>query len=432
MAYESQHSLRDGAVLVYQRSQGVRGLYQARIRVPGESDYVVKSLKTSSLSEALRRAEDLYDELKYAKKQGIDVHAAELRFKGLWQRFYKAQKISLSVHRQRLHQGNAERYFVPFLGEYKVRDLPDMAVERYWEFRINFYASLAQEGGKKPPPNAAQSPAQKTLEMEASMLRQIFRWGKRMGFVKREPWIKSPKVKHEKGVTRRPTFSSEEWKKVYTHLRKWAAEPVVIERSKAGGSLHRRGPHALHRFQREMLRNYVLFMSNSGLRPNEARQLRWRDIRLEQNATENPYLIVEVAPTTKTGARTVVCREGAEKYIDRIRALKLEQTENDLVFSDRDGTPIESFNKTFMKVLQDIDLLTDRWGARRTVYSLRHFYCTQMLLDDQASILVVAQNMGTSISHIQKHYSHVFTLQKADELSRKSVRSRKLKREIEA
>jgi hypothetical protein len=55
-----------------------------------------------------------------------------------------------------------------------------------------------------------------------------------------------------------------------------------------------------------------------------------------------------------------------------------------------------------------------------------------MLLDDQASILVVAQNMGTSISHIQKHYSHVFTLQKADELSRKAVRSRKLKREIEA
>ena len=32
------------------------------------------------------------------------------------------------------------------------------------------------------------------------MLRQMFRWGKRVGIVKREPWIKPPKVKHTKGV----------------------------------------------------------------------------------------------------------------------------------------------------------------------------------------------------------------------------------------
>ena len=50
MAYESQHKLRDGAVLVYVRSQGKKNIYQARIRVPDTQHYVVRSLKTESLT----------------------------------------------------------------------------------------------------------------------------------------------------------------------------------------------------------------------------------------------------------------------------------------------------------------------------------------------------------------------------------------------
>ena len=46
------------------------------------------------------------------------------------------------------------------------------------------------------------------------MLRQIFRRGKHIGFVKREPWIKATKVKHTKGVERPPYFDEAEWKNV--------------------------------------------------------------------------------------------------------------------------------------------------------------------------------------------------------------------------
>lgn len=55
--------------------------------------------------------------------------------------------------------------------------------------------------------------------MEAGMLRQIFRRGKRVGYVEREPWIKPTKVKHTKGVERRPTFTEADWKQIYNHLR---------------------------------------------------------------------------------------------------------------------------------------------------------------------------------------------------------------------
>ena len=404
--YENSHRLRDGAVVVYTRAGSKKANYHARLKIPGVVGYVIRSLKTTSLIEALNEAEDLFYSLKAEQKQGIDVRTAgNLKFKDLWRRFYDAHEAGLSIHRQRLHKGTAERYFIPFFGEERVADMPDAFVERYWDWRINFYNEERREeegNAGEIPANAARIPAQKTLDMEAGMLRQVFRWGKRVGFVKREPWIKATKVKHTKGVERRPSFTEAEWKKVYEHLREWVKEPMVSAKVAHGGSLHRSGPHALHRYQRELLRNYLLFMANSGLRPNEARQLTWRDIRLEKDLDGKATLVVEVAPTTKTGSRTVVCREGTQFYLDRLKKVSNHTAPGDLVFCSQDGEPVDNFNKTFAKVLSHLKLLNDRWGKRRTVYSLRHFYCTQSLLSG-VPIHVLAKNMGTSIGYIEHH-----------------------------
>ena len=212
----------------------------------------------------------------------------------------------------------------------------------------------------------------------------------------------------------RPSFDEAEWKKVYTFLRDWVKEGMVSTAEKGGGRLHRSGPNAMHRYQRELLRDDLLFMANSGLRPNEARQLRWRDLCIEKDAENKPALVVEVAPTTKTDARTVVCREGTQTYLDRLKKLSRHAEPDDLVFCGYDGKPVENFNKTFAGILSKLKLLDDRWGKRRTVYSLRHFYCTQCLLTG-IPVHVLAKNMGTSITYIEKHYSHVLTVMQAKE-----------------
>jgi site-specific recombinase XerD len=130
---------------------------------------------------------------------------------------------------------------------------------------------------------------------------------------------------------------------------------------------------------------------------------------------------VEVAPTTKTGARTVVCREGAQVYLERLKKVSRHIDPEDLVFANHRGEAVENFNKSFEGILSKLGLLADRWGKRRTVYSLRHFYCTQSLLSG-VSIHVLAKNMGTSIGYIEKHYSHVLTLMQAKELRTKKFR----------
>jgi len=62
-----------------------------------------------------------------------------------------------------------------------------MISRQYWDWRINYHNPDNWEDEEDIPANAVRIPAQKTLDMEAGMLRQIFRRGKRVGFVKREP-----------------------------------------------------------------------------------------------------------------------------------------------------------------------------------------------------------------------------------------------------
>ncbi len=426
--YENAYRLRDGAILLYTRPGSKKVAYQARLKIPGVHGYVIKALKTADLNAAISQVEDLYYELRAAQKQGLDVRVAgNLRFKELWKRFYEAHKLGLSVHRQRLHRLIGEKYLIPYFGEHRVADMPDAFVEKYWDWRINYHdpERRAAEGRDEPiPGNAVRVPAQKTLDMEGGMLRQIFRWGKRVGCVEREPWIKAPKVNHTKGVVRRPTFTEDEWKRIYTYLREWVDEDVELADADKGGKLHRSGPTALHRFQRQLLRHYLLFLANSGLRPNEAKQLLWRDVREEQDEDGNPVTVIEVAPTTKTGARTVVCRSGTGHYLERLKTLSDNNKPDDPVFCGTDGDPVESFNNAFKRVLGDLKLLDDRWGKRRSVYSLRHFYCTQSLLSG-VPIHVLAKNMGTSIAYIEQHYSHVLTLMQAKQLQTKKYPSAK-------
>jgi integrase len=88
------------------------------------------------------------------------------------------------------------------------------------------------------------------------------------------------------------------------------------------------------------------------------------------------------------------------------------------------NTSSGDFGKTFKDLLQTIPykdrtngLRCDADGKPRTVYSLRHTYATQRLLHGDLDYPDLAKNMGTSVAQIERHYSHVTTLQKAAELT---------------
>lgn len=432
MGYENRHTLRDGRVVLYTRNG--RPTYHARLSVEGIPGYVCKSTKRTNLVEAMKVAEEWYDDLRYKVRHGLEVGTHT--FATLWNRWHEAHEHSLSPHRLRYIEGTVNRYLLPYFGKHHIGLITDKVVAGYWDWRRNYWTSdegvakiaAAQKSRttKKRPykqklGNVAKIPSPKTLSMEQTVLRQLFGWATRTGVVAHPPLVKAPLPSLKGKVSRRPAFDLDEWRALYRFLRKWLAG--------SGDETGHSGGNRLHRWHRDLLRNYIIFMGASGLRPNEARQLRWRDIGTHVDENGVPQVVIYVAPTTKTGERECIALRNAAVVIQRIRASAVHIGPDDNIFADRSGRPIENFGKTFKKVLTQANLLRDRFGRERTVYSLRHTYATFRLLYGQVPVEDLAGNMGTSPATIYTHYRHVTTRQKAHllggtlhpELSRKGL-----------
>ncbi len=80
-----------------------------------------------------------------------------------------------------------------------------------------------------------------------------------------------------------------------------------------------------------------------------------------------------------------------------------------------DEKPIKSFKKGLRALLDAANLRRDDRGVERDAYSFRHYYATQRLLAG-ISVYTLAENMGTSVAMIEKHYGHLKPELAADEL----------------
>jgi integrase len=429
--YLNPNSFRDGKILLYNRENS--SVIQVRLKIDGLKGYIVKSTKKRDLEEALKIAEDLYDDYRYKVRNELDI--GTYTFATLYKKWWEVNKNTLSIHRKKYIEGTTRRYFLPYFGKKSTNAINDIFVEQYWDWRINYWDSV--DGGKKIEAakksrttknkpyknvlgNVAKVPAQKTLQMEQSLLRQIFYWAKRTGRIKDLPLVKAPKLERDKNVNRRPAFELDEWRLLTKFMRNWTKEKYNPTQLRKNGSFSKsknekiKRPHSLHLFQREMVRNYILFLGYSGLRPNEARQLRWCDLNFNWIDKEGrTQILIFVAPTTKTGEREVVPIWYARTPLRRLKKLSKHTDQNDLVFCDRDGNAIENFGKTFKDILRKSGLLEDRNGKVRTIYSLRHTYATFRILYGNIPMESLARNMGTSPMMIFRHYAHITNRQEA-------------------
>ena len=400
------YTFNKGRITIFKREGALKGTWHYRLRIRGRAKSIFRSAKTTDREEAIRIAETQYEDISYLVRHGREV-ATDMKFSRLWTMFCSAHQVQQSsVHRRKHYEGNGTRYFVPFLGDKRVSAISDSVVDDYWRWRLEFWSKRSDA-----PANAKLLPSNKTLQMEAQMLKQVFRWALRKGYLHRELFVVPPQPgeKH----SRRPAFSSEEWTKLRAYLDQWTLQEQTPTS----------GPHAMWAHHRAIFKEYVLFMANSGLRPNEARQLRWshkEDFRDTRNQRR-----VEITVTAgKTGGRKCIPTEDAPRYLDRLRELSTHTEDSDYIFCFEDGKPISvsSMSTKFARFLKDAKLEFDNQGKRRTLYSLRHTYATFRLLDEHVDYLTLARNMGTSVEMIERHYSHVQPRQVAHALGKKNAR----------
>ncbi len=171
-----------------------------------------------------------------------------------------------------------------------------------------------------------------------------------------------------------------------------------------------------YRWNAEQVHDYVLFMANTGLRPDEAKNLQHRDVEIvEDEYSGDKILVIEVRG--KRGVGYCKSTSGAVRPYERLlnrpkQVPKNEEGEpekqsalpepTDFVFP---GNHIKLFNN----LLNREKLKYDRDGNARTSYSLRHTYICMRLMEG-ADIYQIAKNCRTSVEMIEKHYAaHIKT-----------------------
>ena len=231
-----------------------------------------------------------------------------------------------------------------------------------------------------------------TVLNERSTINSLFKFGYDKQFIQHHQlpiWEKISKT-----YRTRESLLIEEWREIYKYTRNWSKD--IDDRQEI--------------VRREMCRNFILILCNTGLRFGELRYLKWKNVRLikEKNGEFTSVIDVEIS---KTGRRqNVIGRSG--EYFKRVKKISKFTGMNDWIFVDND-TGNQLGTTTLYRLWGDIiknTSLKDRI-QKYTYYCLRHTYCTFRLMSN-TDVFLLSKNMGCSVSHIETVYGHVKMLDK--------------------
>jgi integrase len=153
--------------------------------------------------------------------------------------------------------------------------------------------------------------------------------------------------------------------------------------------------NASHRERYELLYDFIIFMANTGLRPDEALRLQYRDVSIVTGrAMQERILEIEVRGKRGIG----YCKSMPAAVAVFMRMKKRNDPSPDECIFPR------NLHKLFNTVLEDEGLKRDREGQPRTAYSLRHTYICLRLMEG-ADIYQIAKNCRTSVEMIEKYYA---------------------------
>lgn len=382
------HSFLDGKVHVYKRDNS--RYWQCSTYMNGRNHRV--STKEETLLLAKEYAKEWYMERYVESKRSKKIHLTNQPFERYEDADFALAPIKVRKKTGPTFKEAAEK----FIGEYKASThgernerWADMHVMRVNVHLMPFFgdrplseisAGLVQEYRIKRSTDGHKGikPSRSTLHHETVTLRLVLKTAHRYGWIPQVPDISAPyktsgKVKH------RAWFSPEEYKMLYEATRKRAENRT--------GSRYRHVWEDLH--------DYVLFMANTGLRPDEAGRLEYRDVTIVTDQDSGERLL-EIEVRGKRGVGYCKSMKGAIMPFQRMLKRHTGKP-TDKIFGKTPRTPLND-------VLEELKLKYDRDKNVRTAYSLRHTYICLRLMEG-ADIYQIAKNCRTSVEMIEQFYA---------------------------
>ncbi len=392
---------RGKEVVLYKRPDSQR--WQARFKLKDLKWHRVAT-KHVNLQYAAQVACEAYDRARFLFGEKIPISS---------KRFDVAARHAIEELQAQIASGNGKsvyndyitaikKYLIPYFGNYNINSIGYDELKQFSTWRIK---------------QMKRSPVQSTVTTHNSALNRVWDYAVQKGWIAQS---QVPKMKNNgaKG-TAREAFSLSEYKSLTSYMPHWV-DKGHTEKSK---------------MMRRLLRDYVLFLANTGIRHGtEAMGLRWRDIEW---ITKDGQRYLQLTVNGKVGKRQAIARHNTEDYLKRLQSRRshianltfdqlLQRKLNEKVFVLEDGTETDSLAGTFRGLMKDSGLDKDReTKEKRSLYSLRHTYAHLSILRERMDVYTLAKQMGTSVQMIEQHYGHLHPAQKADVIAGVKMGTRK-------
>lgn len=369
----AHHEMMGGRLHVYKRDDSAR-YWQCATFLNGHNHRVTSKLE--SLAQAKDFAEDWYLTLKGKLlmgdlPRGKTKKSDEKTFAFAAEAFLREYKVLTAGQRSPIyvgaHRTRLDNHLLPFMGE---KPLSEITPGLLQEYRIHRHEKAMAKWGKPP--------ARNTIHQEVVVIRQVLKAAVRHGWLSLMPDLSEPYRASGK-VSHRGWFAPEEYKKLYEATRERAKHPKKIR----------------YKWESEQLHDFVLLMANTGLRPDEAWRLQYRDVKIAHDEGLDET-ILEIEVRGKRGVGYCKSMPGAVQPFRRLMKRNQPQP-SDLLFPKRHSELLDA-------VLSELDLKKDRDGQFRTAYSLRHTYICMRLMEG-ADVYQIAKNCRTSVEMIERYYA---------------------------
>ena len=328
------HSLMGGKLHVYRRENS--NFWQCSTYLNGKNHRA--STKTESLAHAKDFANDWYLELHGKLRRG--ELKQEKTFKDAAAQFEREYEVITEGTRSpayvKGHKDRIRLHLNPFFGKMPLSEITAGQVQ---EYRIH------RRKSDSPP-------ARTTLHHEIVTLRQVLKTAIRHGWIAYLPDFSSP-YKSSGKISHRAWFALDEYNALVDETRDRANDPKNHRRRSC-----------------QNLLDYILIMANTGMRPDEAARLEYRDVKIVDDVDTNER-ILEISVRGKRGVGFCKSTNGAVFPFQRLME-RAQPEPTDRLFPHRQ-------TMLFNRILRHKKLKTDREDQVRTAYSLRHTYTHRVL-----------------------------------------------------
>ncbi len=433
MAFVTEKEELKPGLIIFRRGDVEHRMWYCRMKMPKADRYKTVSLKTTEISAARERAFDQDADVRFRIKHDVPVFNRPFREVGheyLLLQEGRAKRGEISAARPKKIRAIVEGTLDKYVGSTQVHLIGDELWGSYPAWRRENGAGRNKRNGVREVSDAmaqafADEEAERRTKTQNSLGIRILKpievkpsedravpfisdstirfemsiFGAVMNYAIKKRYVPASQRFDERPKLRsmrRDEFTLDEYRKLHTVGRKWISEankPASV-------------------WYRTITYNMILIACNTGMRPAEMKNLRWRDIMSAKDREGREIVVLFVQGKGKS--RKLVAPRSVGDYLERIRAISNATEMDDRVFTNITGGPAKTlYISLIADLLNKASLREGTQGVPRSTYCFRHTYAT-LRLQEGVDVYFLAEQMGTSVHMIESHYGHVNTIKHAD------------------